>query len=255
MTAKTIVLFTGAGTSAEAGLSTFRNNTNNKTLWDEYDVDIVCNMKNFKSHKEEVKNFYNMLRNKIKESNPTQFHKAVKIWQDELLLKDYNLIILTQNIDDLFERADVKNVYHVHGEITYSRCLGKNHRWKIGYENEKIDDRCPICNSSIKTDVVFFNESTPMYEFAFKILKNLTYGDFLIVSGTSENVFPLRNFLLNFRITKIYNNIEMTMNNIYNIKFIEPCTTAIYKIKDYVNNIIEKTITMRNEDMTSHGPS
>lgn len=193
-----LLMFSGAGISAESGLSTFRDTGG---LWTQYDINEVCNLINFKKYKEDTEkrrhmfDFYNAVKKAILQAEPNQAHFQVAQWQKEFG-KD-RVIITTANIDNLFERAGCENVIHVHGEIFNMHCSTCQYTWNIG-DNEYEDVRCPYCNSRLtKPNIIFFNEHAPEYE-------NMNYhfhpkrrhkDDVLLYVGSSMSVIhPTRLF-------------------------------------------------------------
>jgi NAD-dependent deacetylase len=227
-----IILFTGAGTSAEAGIPTFR--TNDNALWKHADPLEVCNIMNFRNNCEKVCDFFNIFRKIIQNAQPTSFHHSVKEWQSDLSTQNIKLEVYTQNVDDLFEKASVENVYHIHGDIRYMQCIGKNHTWFIGYDDMDINVSCPQCGcKKCKPGVVFFNEMAPLYPQTHKMLKSLNQNDVLLVTGTSCNVFPIEDYLCNMRPYKIFSALEIPdsiSKQYFDMIYLEPCTTAIRKI-------------------------
>lgn len=160
-----ILMFSGAGISAESGLSTFRDTGG---LWTQYDINEVCNLITFKKYKDDkVKrqhmfDFYNAVKKAILQAEPNAAHFQVAKWQKQFG-KD-RVIVITANIDNLFEKAGCENVIHVHGEIFNMHCSTCQHTWSIG-NNEYEDMRCPYCNSRLtKPNIIFFNEHAPEYE-------------------------------------------------------------------------------------------
>ncbi len=186
-----LLIFAGAGISAESGLSTFRD-TNG--LWTKYNIDEVCNFINFRKYKddeEKRKNmfkFYNEVKKSILKVNPNTAHYQVAKWQEEY--GEDRVIIMTANIDNLFEKAGCKKVTHVHGEIFHMQCAACQHTWEIG-ENEYEDMRCPHCNSRLtKPNVVFFYENAPEYETMMYHYhpKRRNADDILLYVGSSMSV-------------------------------------------------------------------
>lgn len=227
-----IILFTGAGTSAESGIPTFR--TTFDSLWNNFDPFAVCNMMTFRNNRKQVCDFHNLFRRMIRDAQPTAFHHAVKRWQSQLREDGVDMEIYTQNVDDLFEKAGVENVYHVHGDIRYMQCIAKNHRWYVGYEDQVFDARCRECLCKVcKPGVVFFGETAPLYPQTHKMLKELGKDDVLVVIGTSCSVFPIKEYLGNMMPYKIFSALEMPedISEAYFDKiYLEPCTEAIEKI-------------------------
>lgn len=232
-----IVVFTGAGTSAEAGLPTFRNSESG--LWNNHDVQQVCSMKTFHSNKDLVRNFYNDLRKQIQKASPTSVHERVRDWQDSVF-QDFEVKVVTQNVDDLFERAGVKDVLHVHGDIRFDRCLIDRTKHYIGFDDSKESTKCSTCGkNNMKPDVVFFGEYCEAYQPAIDLLRSLGTDDYLVVLGTSGSVFPLEKFV-RFKPSTKFLNVLSPKECLFNLDtfhhtFFEPCTTALPKIESLIN--------------------
>lgn len=182
---KNIVILTGAGISAESGISTFRDANG---LWEGHDVIKVASPIGWTKNKALVLDFYNKRRAQLLSVLPNNAHKSlVKLEQQ------YNVDIITQNIDDLHERAGSKNVLHLHGELLKVRSL-KNpeliYTWK---KDLKIGDLCEE-NSQLRPHIVWFGEEVPMLEKAIEITSK---ADILLIIGTSMQVYPAAS-LINF---------------------------------------------------------
>jgi NAD-dependent deacetylase len=181
---KKIVVFTGAGISAESGISTFRDSGG---LWDKYDIKEVATPEAWHKNQELVLRFYNERRKNVLEAQPNDAHKALV-----KLEAKFDVQIITQNIDDLHERAGSKNVLHLHGEILKARST-KNPQliypikgWEI-----KPGDKCEL-GSQLRPHIVWFGEMVPEIENAQNIASE---ADIFIVVGTSLNVYPAANLL------------------------------------------------------------
>jgi NAD-dependent deacetylase len=176
---KKIVVFTGAGVSAESGIKTFRDSGG---LWEEYDINEVATPQAFQKNPELVLDFYNQRRKQVIAASPNAAHKALAE-----LEKKFDVQIITQNIDDLHERAGSKKVLHLHGEIMKSRSTRfpelvydvKGNEIKMGELCEK--------GFQLRPHIVWFGEMVPMMEPAIDMVSNC---DILIVIGTSLDVFP-----------------------------------------------------------------
>ena len=184
MLMKNIVVFTGAGVSAESGLSTFRDNGG---IWDEFPVEEVATLNAWEKNPIKVIEFYNLRRKLCLMAKPNMAHQNI-----QKLEKKFNVNIITQNIDDLHERAGSKNVLHLHGEIMLSRSTktGKTFRIK---KDLKYGDKCSD-NFLLRPHVVWFGEEVPKMKEAYKIINK---ADVLIIIGTSLKVYPAAD-LINF---------------------------------------------------------
>lgn len=174
-----IVVLTGSGISAESGLKTFRDSDG---LWEGYDVMQVASIQGWRENKELVLDFYNERRRELKRAKPNDAHLAIAELQ-----KYFHVEVITQNVDDLHERAGTKNVLHLHGELTKARSSGDQRLvMDIGYRDIKSGEKAPD-GFPLRPHVVWFGEQVPLLEKAHVIVKNC---DFFIVVGTSLVVYP-----------------------------------------------------------------
>jgi NAD-dependent deacetylase len=178
MTKKKLVVLTGAGMSAESGLKTFRDSDG---LWEGYDINEVATATAWKRNPELVLEFYNMRRQGVRRAQPNEAHKILAE-----LEKDFDVIIVTQNIDDLHERAGSSCVVHLHGEIFKMRSE-KNPALVYRIEGdiaigEKAED-----GAQLRPDIVWFEEPVFMIEKAIEIVKT---AQIFLIAGTSLVVYP-----------------------------------------------------------------
>ena len=175
---KNLIILTGAGISAESGLKTFRDSDG---LWMGYDVYEVASPEGWKKNPELVLNFYNDRRKEVANALPNKAHKEIAE-----LEKYYNVTVITQNIDDLHERAGSKNVIHLHGEIFKMRSENDENTFYETRDNilfgNKSDD-----GSQLRPHVVWFGEPVPMIEESAKVMAS---ADVFILAGTSLQVYP-----------------------------------------------------------------
>lgn len=176
-----IVVFSGAGMSAESGISTFRDSGG---LWEQYKIEEVATPEAWKKNPLLVQQFYNFRRKQIIECKPNNGH--IMIAQ---LGHQFPVTVITQNIDDLHERAGSKNVMHLHGNIRLSKSSGPNSErnyFPIDGWALSMEDRCPE-GYVLRPHVVWFGEEVPMLSKAAEIISK---AEILIVIGTSLNVYP-----------------------------------------------------------------
>lgn len=180
-----IVVLTGAGISAESGISTFRDSGG---LWENYRIEDVANYDSFDKDAELVTKFYNQRRRQLTEVEPNQAHKELVRLQDK-----YNVTIVTQNVDDLHERAGSKNIIHLHGELTKACSVeSKEEVYDVGYHDitpMDVDKK----GRMLRPFIVWFGESVPMMN---KAIEEVRQADILIVVGTSLNVYPAAGLLM-----------------------------------------------------------
>lgn len=180
---KKVVVLTGAGISAESGLGTFRDKGG---LWDSYDINEVATPEAWEKNPELVLDFYNMRRKLVIEAQPNEAHHALK-----KLEKHFSVEIITQNIDDLHERAGSKSILHLHGEILLSKTIKNEDKYFPINGDLKMGD-CGPDGAQLRPHVVWFGEPVPkMYE-AEDIVRT---ADIFIVVGTSLNVYPAANLV------------------------------------------------------------
>ena len=179
MSKRNLVVLSGAGISAESGISTFRDSNG---LWEGHDVMEVASPQGWKKNQKLVLDFYNQRRKNVTEAEPNEAHTLLA----ELETK-YNVQIVTQNVDDLHERAGSCQVLHLHGEIIKSRStVDPKLIYPIdGWELNK-GDNCEK-GSQLRPDIVWFGEEVPAMLEAIKIVRK---ADVLIVIGTSMVVYP-----------------------------------------------------------------
>ena len=184
---KKVVILSGAGISAESGISTFRDNGG---LWEQYDVMEVASAQGWKKNPGLVLNFYNMRRAQLAGVEPNRAHLDIAA-----LEKDYDVVVITQNVDNLHEKAGSSRVIHLHGELTKIR-PEDSYTEEDGYDESKVKD---VGFSAVKLGdvdgrgvqyrphIVFFGEAVPKLSDA---LRELVEADYMIIVGTSLLVQP-----------------------------------------------------------------
>lgn len=178
-----IVVLTGAGISAESGINTFRDANG---LWEGHDVMEVASPQGWKNNQELVLDFYNKRRRQLHTVVPNQAHFDLVT-----LEKQYNVTIVTQNVDDLHERAGSSKVVHLHGELLKVRSQFDEQLvidWK---KDLNTGDLCAH-NSQLRPHIVWFGEAVPMLDTAIAITEQ---ADILIIIGTSMQVYPAASLL------------------------------------------------------------
>lgn len=174
-----IVVFTGAGVSADSGIATFRDSDG---LWAKYRIEDVCTPEALQHNRQTVIEFYNIRRRELLSKQPNAGHRAIAE-----LERHFDVEVITQNIDDLHERAGSSRITHLHGELRKLRSsMDENLVVPIDGWEQKIDDRAPD-GSLLRPFVVFFGESVPMFDIATRIAAT---ADIFIIVGTSLAVYP-----------------------------------------------------------------
>lgn len=202
-----IVVFTGAGISAESGLKTFRDSDG---LWENYKIEEVATPEAWHANPSLVLDFYNMRRKQVIEAQPNAAHLAIP-----KLEKKFKLCLITQNIDDLHERAGSKNVLHLHGELLKARSTKTHLTYPMNSSEINLGELCEN-GHQLRPDVVWFGEHVPKMDQAIEETEN---ADILIVVGTSLNVYPAASLL------------NCVSNNCH-IYLIDPKEVSIYKRKN-----------------------
>ena len=176
---KNIVVLTGAGMSAQSGISTFRDSGG---LWEKYPVQQVASIEGWYKNPELMLTFYNQRRTALQEANPNKGHLILAE-----LEKHFHVSIITQNIDDLHERAGSTNVLHLHGELTKARSSeDPDLITYIGYDPIEWGDKATD-GSQLRPHVVWFGEPVPNMT---KAIQWTQEADIMIVAGTSLAVYP-----------------------------------------------------------------
>lgn len=186
---KKIVFLTGAGMSVESGFKTFRGNDG---LWENYPVEQVASHDGWVQNPTLVTNFYNMMRKKLYDAQPNEGHRLI-----HELERDYDVTVITQNVDNLHEKAGSSKVIHLHGELT--KVCSSREPYNPEYIQELEPDNSQVepgtkakDGSLLRPFIVFFGESVPMLEPAAKETQE---ADIFVVIGTSLNVYPAAGLL------------------------------------------------------------
>lgn len=174
-----VVVLTGAGMSAESGLSTFRDNGG---LWEDYSVYDVATPEAFERNQGMVLRFYNERRRQLESAKPNRGHELLAE-----LEKHCDVTIVTQNVDDLHERGGSSNVIHLHGELTKAcSSVHKELIYDLGYSDIKPGDTCER-GEQLRPYVVWFGEEVPLLDAAAEVVRT---ADHLLIIGTSLQVYP-----------------------------------------------------------------
>ncbi len=183
---KHLVILTGAGVSAESGFATFRDTGG---LWEQYDVNDVASIEGWYRNRKLVLEFYNQRRAQLKDAKPNAAHVAMAE-----LEKDFRVDVITQNVDNLHERAGSTRVLHLHGELTkvrpengiYDRTESEAEVIDVGYRPVILGDLAPN-GSQLRPHIVFFGEAVPNIGKAIDLVEQ---ADILLIVGSSLQVYP-----------------------------------------------------------------
>ena len=232
-----VVVLSGAGISAESGISTFRDSDG---LWENHDVKVVCNYDSMQKHEKTTINFYDTLRQNLQSKEPNHAH----ILLAELKQKYPNDIsIITQNIDNLFEKAGLKEdeIIHLHGFLPELKCQNCEEIYNISYElsSNFNDGVCKKCEGKLRPNIVFFGEQAPKYE---DFNKELIDCEMFVVIGTSGNVIGVNHIASAVEIS-ILNNLEPStaiQENVFSKVIYDKASVAIDEIADMIKSFVEK---------------
>ena len=182
---KKLVVFSGAGMSAESGIHTFRDHNG---LWENYRIEDVATPEAWQRHPERVQRFYNERRKNILTAEPNSAHLDIA-----QLEQNYDVHVITQNIDDLHERAGSSQVLHLHGNIRLAKSSGPSAQftqefypidgWELNLQRDQCSEGYPL-----RPHVVWFGEAVPAYDDAIQILQD---ADIFIVIGSTLSVYPV----------------------------------------------------------------
>lgn len=181
---KKIVVLSGAGVSAESGISTFRDSNG---LWENYNVEDVASIDGWYRNPELMIDFYNARRRELEHCQPNDAHKIIAELEQQ-----YEVVVVTQNVDNLHERGGSSHVIHLHGELTKA-CSERGKRCveDIGYRDIKYGEKAAD-GGILRPFIVWFGESVPLLEDA---AAHVQTADILIIIGTSLNVYPAAGLL------------------------------------------------------------
>jgi len=219
---KNIVVLTGAGMSAESGLKTFRDADG---LWEGHDVMEVASIDGWRRDKSIILDFYNQRRAQLLEVEPNKGHRDLSALENK-----FNVHIITQNVDDLHERAGSTQVIHLHGELFKVRSSYDSeliYEWKKDLNIGDVGED----NAQLRPHIVWFGEEVPLLNKAIKIVKD---ADALLIIGTSMQVYPAANLVYylknNVPIYFIDPRPSIAENSFSNLKIIaENASTGVEK--------------------------
>ena len=183
---KRLAVLTGAGVSAESGFQTFRDSGG---LWEQYDVNDVASIEGWYRNRKLVLDFYNGLRVQLRDARPNRAHEIIAELENR-----FKVDVITQNVDNLHERAGSTHIVHLHGELTkvrpengvYDSTGSEKEVIDVGYSAVNLGDLAPN-GSQLRPHIVFFGEAVPKIEAAIDIVEK---ADILLIVGSSLQVYP-----------------------------------------------------------------
>lgn len=224
---KRVMILSGAGLSAESGVRTFRDNDG---LWENHDVMKVCSTEGWIEDRHYVTRFYNERRTDLASKTPNHAHKVLAKLEQAYRGR---IIHLTQNIDDLMERAGAKEVIHLHGTLTELRCEACTRTFDVGYAPQIGEETCPHCgNHRIRHNVVMFGEPAPAYN---HIEEAIRHCSLFIAIGTSGTVIDIAHIAKAFKHSVLIDPKRQE-------------TASIYDPKKYIDEYFEHFIQKKAGD-------
>jgi len=230
---KKVMIISGAGLSAESGISTFRDSDG---LWENYDVMEVCSTQGWRQNRQLVTDFYNARRSDLESKEPNAAHFALAELEKKYPGRVWNL---TQNVDNMLEKAGCREVIHLHGTLRDLRCESCYRVFDIGYRAQREDESCVYCgSSSVRHNVVMFGESAPEYR---RIYEAVDDCDLFVAIGTSGQVIDIVPLAQEFEDSILINpkrEEHMTAFGSFD-----------KKIDDYFKHFIQSTATEAVDEM------
>lgn len=235
-----VVILSGAGISAESGISTFRDSDG---LWEEYDIKDICTAGCLETNRTMTIEFYDKRRADLEDKVPNKAHRVIA--ELKAKYKD-EIAIITQNVDNLFEKAGIahEDVIHLHGYLTNVECEMCGLVYDIGYKStkESFSGRCPTCASEkIRPFIVMFGEPAPMYA---ELNHEINDCELLVIIGTSGNVIAV-DILSSYVDKTILNNLEPSFainDELYTKVLYKKATEAIDEIARDIEIFLEDRV-------------
>lgn len=229
---KRIMILSGAGLSAESGISTFRDT---EGLWEKHDVMEVCSTEGWIKNPDLVTRFYNERRIELADKQPNHAHNVLAQLEQEYRGR---VMHLTQNVDDLMEKAGAKDIVHLHGTLRDLRCEACTQTFDIGYKTQDNTLSCPHCgNKRIRHNVVMFGESAPNYSYIAEATKQCSL---FIAIGTSGTVIDITKIAKEFKNSVLIDPLRQETKSAYD--------THEY-IDEYFEHFIQKNATEAMDEM------
>lgn len=232
-----VLILSGAGISAESGISTFRESDG---LWEKYKIEEICSAGCLDTNGDATRAFYDARRADIEFKEPNHAHKRVVELKHRY--KD-QISILTQNVDDMFEKAGMQKdeIVHLHGFLREIRCRECGEVFDIGYQpqDQFKDAQCPSCGGELRPNVVFFGESAPEYE---KLTYELDECELIVVIGTSGHVLDVT-YYAQLTDKSILNNLvpsDAIDDSYFTKVYYAKVTEVIDLIVEYIEDLLEE---------------
>ena len=226
-----VIILSGAGISAESGISTFRDSNG---LWEKYKIKDICTVGCLHKNRKATIDFYDYRRSELKDKKPNYAHEVVAKLKNKY---PDDIAVITQNVDNMLEKANCKDVLHLHGFLQEIRCVNCNNIVNIGYEEQfKKYEICPKCSGFLRPNIVFFAEDAPKY---INMYNEFYDCEVLVVIGTSGAVINTDRLLTSKIKFSILNNLEKSVflnDSLYSKVLYKKASLAIDEIaKDIAN--------------------
>lgn len=229
---KRIMILSGAGLSAESGIRTFRDHDG---LWENHDVMKVCSTQGWIADRHYVTRFYNERRRDLEFAEPNHAHRVLAALEQQYRGR---IIHLTQNIDNLMEKAGAKEVIHLHGTLSDLRCESCTQTFPIGYAPQEGSEQCPHCGSKrVRHNVVMFGEAAPEYAHIAQAIRQSTL---FIAIGTSGAVIDIVPIAKEFKHSILIDPLRQKIQSLY---------TPRAHIDEYFEHFLQKKAGEAMEDM------
>jgi len=230
-----VIIFSGAGISAQSGINTFREEDG---LWNNHRIEDVCMAGCLNKNRKQTIEFYDDLRVSLKDKEPNYAHKEIARIKSKY---PNDISVITQNIDNLFEKANCSEILHLHGFLTEVYCEKCDYKVDIGYlpQYEALT-KCPKCSvDKLRPNVVFFGERAPMYDLLDEELEDC---EMIVVIGTSGSVINPDRFLNKNIKVSILNNLvrnDLITDELYTKALFKPATMAINEIIEEIEKFLK----------------
>ena len=229
-----VIILSGAGISAESGISTFRDEDG---LWENHKIEDICVSGCLDFNRDNTIKFYDMLRVNLKDKKPNYAHEVVAKLKNKY---PDDIAVITQNVDNMFEKANCKDVLHLHGFLQELRCVKCNNIVNIGYEEQFGKyETCPKCSDILRPNIVFFGENAPKYQDMYKEFNDC---EVFVVIGTSGAVIHTDMFLNPQIKLSILNNLQESQfinDSVYSKVLYKKATLAIDEIASDIEKYLE----------------
>jgi NAD-dependent deacetylase len=236
-----LIVFSGAGLSAESGISTFRTGDG---IWSHANIDEVCNYLTWRRNRPAVFRFYNQRISECAGARPNDAHRLLAQWQETWGTERVHLV--TQNIDDMLEQAGARQVTHLHGDMISLLCTDCDYRFPASGPGLDPKAACPSCGEveGVKPGVVFFNEAAPEYETLWRVQQAMTSDDLFIAVGTAFEVIPPERLLPRERVGQHPRNFLVDpaprRTECFGVVERNPATVGLRNLADTVENMMAR---------------